>query len=348
MYFNSTSCCLTRDQDGTCFMKKPIVHSPHDKLFRSSLQFPVVAREFLELYLPLNIKKIIDFNSIQYCQTSFIDESLKLSQTDVLFRVQLANQAAYIYILAEHESTVDPLIAFWLKKYMVAIWDYHIKENTSKKEKVLPLPFIVPLVFYTGGEKYSAERSFYNLFGGQSDLMKQLLIAPFHLVHVEELSEQDLRSHIFAGTMSFIMQKHFQRHLNQEIHKIVANLNQLDSCDHRRFLIELIRYMLNIDNEHSDVKELVGILKYELSPVVEKEMTSLAEKLMEQGFEKGIEKGMEKGMEKGIEKGEMQLIKKMLQNGVEPAFIAKNTGVVLQKIKEIQQKLLLAQEYEFH
>lgn len=59
----------------------------------------------------------------------------------------------------------------------------------------------------------------------------------------------------------------------------------------------------------------------------EKKLSSLAEKLMERGFEKGIEKG------------EMQLIKKMLQNGVEPMFITKNTDVALQKIKELQQKL---------
>lgn len=79
-------------------MKKSVIHMPHDKLFRSSLQFPKVAREFLELYLPENIKQQLDFNSIEYCQTSFIDEQLKLSQTDVLFRASIANKEAYKYL----------------------------------------------------------------------------------------------------------------------------------------------------------------------------------------------------------------------------------------------------------
>ena len=105
---------------------------------------------------PEPIKNQLDFNSIEYCQTSFVDEKLKLSQTDVLFSASIAGSSAYIYVLAEHESTVDLLIAFWLMKYLVAIWDYHIKQ--TKPSKALPLPMIVPLVFYTGGQPYTAHR----------------------------------------------------------------------------------------------------------------------------------------------------------------------------------------------
>ena len=36
-----------------------------------------------------HIKKEIDFNVIKYCNTSFIDEQLKLSQSDVLFKTKI-------------------------------------------------------------------------------------------------------------------------------------------------------------------------------------------------------------------------------------------------------------------
>lgn len=55
-------------------MKNSSIHNPHDKLFRASLQYPEVAKEFLELYLPSDIKKQLDLSLITYCNTSFIDD----------------------------------------------------------------------------------------------------------------------------------------------------------------------------------------------------------------------------------------------------------------------------------
>jgi predicted transposase/invertase (TIGR01784 family) len=318
-------------------MKKSIIHMPHDKLFRSSLQFPEVAREFLELYLPDVIKQQLDFNSISYCQTTFVDEQLKLSQTDVLFKATIAEKDAYIYILAEHEIKVDALIAFWLMKYLIAIWDYHIKQHTAGK--ALPLPMIVPLVFYTGGQPYTAHRELWQLFGEQSEAMKSILQSPFHLIDAERLPEQELTSHVFAGTMAFIMRNYFRKHLTHEIHKIIDNLNALESCDHHRYLLELIKYMLNVDEEHTNVQELISILQNNMSPAVEKEIMSLAEKLIEQGIEQGIKQGKLEGIREGEVKGKLEgkleIAERMLTEGSDLVFIEKVTGLSIDQIKTL-------------
>lgn len=310
-------------------MKKSVIHTPHDKLFRSSLQYPAVAREFLELYLPEQIKNQLDFNSIEYCQTSFVDEKLKLSQTDVLFSASIAGSSAYIYVLAEHESTVDLLIAFWLMKYLVAIWDYHIKQ--TKPSKALPLPMIVPLVFYTGGQPYTAHRELWQLFGEHSDVMKKVLQSPFHLIEADKLSEQELTSHAFAGTMSFIMRNYFRKHLTHELKKITANLSQLEACDHTRYLLELIQYILNVDEEHTNVEELIGILQHNLSPAIKGEIMSLAEKLIEQG----VQRGKLEGIREGEHKKEIEIAERMLAEGSDLVFIEKVTALSINQIKKL-------------
>ena len=53
------------------------------------------------------------------------------------------------------------------------------------------------------------------------------------------------------------------------------------------------------------------------------------------GIEKGMEKGIEKGMEKGIEKGKMETALSFKQAGVEPALIAKCTGLPIDVIKSL-------------
>jgi len=64
-----------------------------------------------------------------------------------------------------------------------------------------------------------------------------------------------------------------------------------------------------------------------LSPGVEHKIMSLAERLRAEGK-----------LEGKLE-GEILIIKKMLVNGVDPKFIAKNTGFPLQKILSIKEKL---------
>jgi predicted transposase/invertase (TIGR01784 family) len=56
------------------------------------------------------------------------------------------------------------------------------------------------------------------------------------------------------------------------------------------------------------------------------------------GIEKGIEKGIKQGIEKGIEKGKIEIIKNMLQIGMEIEKIKILTGVSEEKIFKIMNK----------
>ena len=106
-------------------MTKKKIQNPHDKLFRASMQYPEVAREFLELHLPEAIKKGLDFDSIITCPNTFIDQDLKLLQSDVLLKATVFNEEAYLYILAEHQSKPDPLMPLRLIKYTTLLLEHY-------------------------------------------------------------------------------------------------------------------------------------------------------------------------------------------------------------------------------
>jgi len=305
-------------------MKKSGIHNPHDKLFRASLQHKEVAREFLEMHLPDSIKNELDLTSITYCNTSFIDEQLKLSQSDVLFETKISGKSAYIYVLAEHQFKIDKFMPFRLMKYMVSIWDFHIKQ--SGKKHALPLPMIYPLVFFTGKGPYTGDRTLWDLCGENAEKMQGILSSPFHLVDVNAIPEDELTSHVWAGTLGFIMRQHFKRHLSEEIKKIVSNLNTIEINKQGQYVVELIKYILNIDDDHRDVAELVELMHDNLSPDVEKEIMTLAERIEE------------KGMEKGRIEANLASAKKMIAEGVDPNFIAKFTELSLAQIKKLQQQ----------
>ena len=302
-------------------MTKKKIQNPHDKLFRASMQYPEVAREFLELHLPQSIQKELDFNSIITCPNTFIDQDLKLLQSDVLLKATVFNEEAYLYIFAEHQSKPDPLMPLRLIKYMTKIWDFHCQQSAPKKS--LPLPVIVPLVFFTGTGRYTADRTLSDLCGHQAEIMRNILHEPYLLIDVNTIPEDKLTSRMWAGTMEFIMRNRFKQHLGHEIQKIAHNINHLFLEKNGALVLELLSYIVDIDNEHRNVQELVDIMHNQLSPNVENEIMSLAEKLRDEG---------------GIKK-EFEIAQRMLDEGVDLVFIAKMTKLSLDQIKALKKKI---------
>lgn len=301
-------------------MTKININNPHDKLFRASMQYPEVARDFLDAHLPIDIKSKIDFCSIIACPNTFIDEELKLTQSDVLLKSSIEGKEGYIYILAEHQSKPDPLMPFRLLKYMIKIWDYH--QSRSKQKNGLPFPAIFPMVFYAGKNAYNAPKAIWELCGDQTDLMHRILNEPFCLVDVNVASENELTSRLWSGTMEFIMRHRFRQHISQEIGLIAENINQLILEERNQYVLQLLSYILAIDEEHHSTFELIKMMKNKLTPKVGEEIMSLAEILKEEGrFEE-----------------KLNTAKRMLADGIDPAFVAKATQLPLDQVKKLKTK----------
>ena len=126
--------------------------SLHDHFFRSAMTEPKVIQEFFQRYLPVDIKKITDWESIKLEKDSFIDDKLKLQIVDMLYSANFDDRKGYFYVIVEQQSTVDKLMSFRLLKYMLAIMERHIKRTGEKQ-----LPVVYPLVFFSG--KYPHKQS---------------------------------------------------------------------------------------------------------------------------------------------------------------------------------------------
>ncbi len=300
-------------------MAKSLIHNPHDALFKAALQNVNVAREFLMNYLPDDIKKILDFNQITYCPSKFLSAKLKESESDVLLKVNLAGKNAYLFILSEHQSTIDKWMPLRLLEYMCCIWDNHRKQQNNQGD----LPAIFPLVFFTGKGPYTGMRAIWELCGSNDELMQKILQSPFHLVDVSQLPDEELLAQLRAGTLGFILRKRFKQQFRTSLKAIVANLNMLDLEKEERYLLELLHYLLNIDDEDANVDNLIELLHDELSPEVEKKMSSMAEKLREEGKEQQA----------------LRTAKILLKESFELSVIAKATGLSLTKIKALRKKL---------
>lgn len=88
---------------------------------------------------------LLDLNQLVLQPRSQSNAVRRESIVDLLFKIVIANHKAYIYLLLEHQSSPDPLMAFRVIEYIInAIRDHLKKHNTQK------IPLIFPLVIYHG------------------------------------------------------------------------------------------------------------------------------------------------------------------------------------------------------
>ncbi|WP_032815728.1 Rpn family recombination-promoting nuclease/putative transposase, partial [Yersinia mollaretii] len=77
------------------------------------------ARDFLEIHLPSEFRKICDLNTLQLESGSFIENDLRAYYSDVLYSLKTQTHDGYVYALIEHQSSPDKHMAFRLMRYAI-------------------------------------------------------------------------------------------------------------------------------------------------------------------------------------------------------------------------------------
>ena len=122
----------------------PELSNPHDHFFKQVLSRPEAARDMVLNYLPAEVVAVLDPASLTLRKDSFVDGALKEHFSDLLYQVDLKDgQGAYVYILLEHKSHAEPLVAFQLLRYLVRIWEQSLREGSGGR-----LAPIIPMVVY--------------------------------------------------------------------------------------------------------------------------------------------------------------------------------------------------------
>ena len=126
--------------------------TPHDSVFRRIFAVPANAASQLRAVLPTGIAARLDLARLAPVPGSFVDEALKWRHSDVLFTALLDGRDAFVYVLVEHQSRDDPLMAFRVLRYVTRIWDQYAREHPKARR----LPAVIPLVVYHGDKPWAS------------------------------------------------------------------------------------------------------------------------------------------------------------------------------------------------
>src|SRR4051812_23582144 len=122
-------------------MVAAVTTTPHDALFKAAFSKLRHARGLLRALLPAPLERRFAWPSLRLESGIAVgDEDLDEQRMDLVFSVRAGNRRVLIYVLAEHQSKVDPWMPFRLLCYLVAIWKGYRAEHPRARK----LPAILP------------------------------------------------------------------------------------------------------------------------------------------------------------------------------------------------------------
>jgi hypothetical protein len=275
-----------------------VTTKPHDALFRSTFSQPEHAAGELQHLLPPELSARIDWPTLTLVPSSFVDEALRDSQSDLLFTAALDGKEAFIYLLFEHQSTPDALMVFRELKYEVGIWDGWLKEHPKAKK----LPVILPILLCHGPSGWSAATRFEKVLDVDDETMALVAdFVPKFRVIVDDLadeSDEALRGRAMTALGRLVL---FCLKTARNTDDLVRGLSlwasvfrEVREAPNGRAALALIwRYIWAV---HEKPKErILPALLAAADEEQKKDMASLAQQFIDEGIEKGIEKG-ERGL----------------------------------------------------
>ncbi len=303
-----------------------------DDAFRKVFSDKKIFIEFVNSFVPdIGISKISEENV--YLESSiYKDPYFSNREADLLYRIRHNGRDLYIYILMEHQSKVDHLMAFRILGYMVRIWEYHTKKYPDEiHKKSFKLPPIIPIVFYDGRETWTATQFFNEKVYQQERFKKFIPMFMYELIDINKIPTQQLKK--IKNAVSIILRLDSAKKENalkivKELTKII-NLLPYEEQEllkkHINAYIMVLAHRTGINltpeeiGDKGEVTQLFERFEESLKEYIEEEKRKAIQKGLQEGIQKGIQKGMQEGIQKGMQEG----IREGLINGIRLALEVK-------------------------
>jgi predicted transposase/invertase (TIGR01784 family) len=258
----------------------------------------------------------LDWTTLEKVNQSFISDDLREREDDVIWRVRLANEWVYIYLLLEFQSTVDPFMAVRILTYVGLLYQDLIKQQSLTTHELLPPVF--PLVLYNGRSRWQAARNIRDLIqpvpGGLEKYRPQL---EYLLVDEGRFSEIEL---IPLHNLVAALFQLEQSRTAQDIQKVLTHLLEWlqtpeQNSLRRDFTTWLRRVILPRRLPHVQLPEMNDLqeMRNMLAETVQQWYADAEAQGLQQGFQQGMQQGMQQGIQTGQLKGEQSLFHYQLQ-----------------------------------
>ena len=303
------------------------IYQPHDKLFRAVFSDAREAADLLRASLPDTLRNRFDWTTLTLVDGTFLDDDLRESQSDLLYRVEHVEtgQPVSLYLLFEHQSSPDRWMRFRLLKYCCRIWEADFRDDPELSE----LRPILPVVFYQGPRGWSHSTEFADLFPEAARSWPWVPKFAHELLDQTTLAPEAVAGGVKGRMTQLLMMAAFDRHVEAAL-DLAA-----------RWAISL--------HTGGGVDEIRRFILYLMATKGREALETFEGALQRRGFEQGGEivtyaqellaEGRAEGRVEGRVEGQVEVVEGLLRVGVTWDVIESATGLNEARFRALKDQL---------
>ena len=311
------------------------INKKHDKLFKEILSDKKEAVNFINHYLNLNLLE----DDIEKYEKEFRTEELYNIEADVVYKIKNKN----VFILIEHQSSVDLKMSYRILSYKNAIVDSAI-DRKRLREKSYKIPKVIAMVLYTG------KRQWHKL--SIKDIEEQIEgyeenAGEYNLIDANEFSrEKLLEDNLITSKAMLIEKSQNKEELYKNIEDVINNQKKNGNFDNWQ-LEKLVQYGLAETEDKEIISKFIEKIKNigrndeimtNASRIINREIRKSKKEGIEIGWNQGIIRGKEEGKIEGKVEGKAEgiaLVAKRLKGKMHIKDISQITGLSEKEIKQL-------------
>ncbi|CDA59351.1 putative uncharacterized protein [Clostridium sp. CAG:245] len=315
------------------------INKKHDKLFKEILSDKKEAVNFINHYLNLNLLE----DDIEKYEKEFRTEELYNIEADVVYKIKNKN----VFILIEHQSSVDLKMSYRILSYKNAIVDSAI-DRKRLREKSYKIPKVIAMVLYTG------KRQWHKL--SIKDIEEQIEgyeenAGEYNLIDANEFSrEKLLEDNLITSKAMLIEKSQNKEELYKNIEDVINNQKKNGNFDNWQ-LEKLVQYELAETEDKEIISKFIEKIKNigrndeimtNASRIINREIRKSKKEGIEIGWNQGIIRGKEEGKIEGKVEGKAEgkaegiaLVAKRLKGKMHIKDISQITGLSEKEIKQL-------------
>ena len=184
-----------------------VIHKIKDNSYKELFDNPEVFIQFIKHFSNVPILNDIKAEDMEDYTNRFIPLFLEEKDADSIKVVKI-KEDIFVITMIEHQSEVCYNMSCRMLWYMVLIWNEWIKQKEKEEKgitirKDFKLPPILPIVYYTGTDTWSAEVNFSNSVYLSNEFSKYIPNFSYELVPLNKYTIEDLMK--YEDILSFIM-----------------------------------------------------------------------------------------------------------------------------------------------
>ena len=225
--------------------EKYYINQKHDKMFKEMLSEKKSTVDFINSFLHLNLVE----DDMEKYEKEFRTSEFSNVEADVVYKIKNKN----VFILIEHQSSVDYKMSYRIMRYKYAIIESAI-DKKRLKEQSYRIPMVIPIVLYTGKRKW--KRLLINDIEEKVEGYAENWLG-YTLIDVNEFSKEELLADNLIITKAMLIEKSKNKEeLYKNIEEVINIQKEKKAFDNLQ-LEKLITYELSETEDKNIMHEFI-------------------------------------------------------------------------------------------